>query len=250
MARGKRGFFVFFGILAVSAILGGLYGPSVDATTSGANDMEDSVKTFTQVLAVVEHSYAKPVNVDKAVYNGAIPGMLSVLDPHSSFFDKRAFALLREDQHGRYFGVGMQIGPESGRTVVIAPFPGSPAYKAGIRPGDVILEVDDKSCKGLTTDQVANLLKGPRGTVVHVSVGREGWKEPLSFTITRGEIPSRKVYEDDEVFAFHDINPVAPVHFMLIPKRHIGSLMDASADTGPTSWCRHAPAGSSEALAA
>jgi carboxyl-terminal processing protease len=193
MARGKRGFFVFFGILAVSAILGGLYGPSVDATTSGANDMEDSVKTFTQVLAVVEHSYAKPVNVDKAVYNGAIPGMLSVLDPHSSFFDKRAFALLREDQHGRYFGVGMQIGPESGRTVVIAPFPGSPAYKAGIRPGDVILEVDDKSCKGLTTDQVANLLKGPRGTVVHVTAGREGWKEPLNFTITRGEIPHNAV---------------------------------------------------------
>jgi carboxyl-terminal processing protease len=193
MARGKRGFFVFFGILAVSAILGGLYGPSVDATTSGANDMEDSVKTFTQVLAVVEHNYAKPVNVDKAVYNGAIPGMLSVLDPHSSFFDKRAFALLREDQHGRYFGVGMQIGPESGRTVVIAPFPGSPAYKAGIRPGDVILEVDNKSCKGLTTDQVANLLKGPRGTVVHVTAGREGWKEPLNFTITRGEIPHNAV---------------------------------------------------------
>jgi carboxyl-terminal processing protease len=193
MVRGKRGILAFFGILAISAILGGFYGPSVGATTSGADNMEQSVKTFTQVLAVVEHDYAKPVDVDKTVYNGAIPGMLAVLDPHSSFFDRRAFTLLREDQHGRYFGVGMQIGPESGRTVVIAPFPGSPAYKAGIRPGDLILKVDDKSCKGLTTDQVANLLKGPRGTVVHVTVGREGWKEPLSFTITRGEIPHNAV---------------------------------------------------------
>jgi carboxyl-terminal processing protease len=193
MVRGKRGILAFFGILAVSAILGGFYGPSVGATTSSADQMEQSVKSFTQVLAVVEHDYAKPVTVDKAVYNGAIPGMLSVLDPHSSFFDQRAFTLLREDQHGRYFGVGMQIGPESGRTVVIAPFPGSPAYKAGIRPGDVILKVDDKSCKGLTTDQVANLLKGPRSTVVHVTVGREGWKEPLNFTITRGEIPHNAV---------------------------------------------------------
>jgi carboxyl-terminal processing protease len=193
MVRGKRAFFVLIAILGVSTLLGGLYGPSVRATATRTNDLEQSVKTFTQVLAVVQQNYAKPVNVDGAVYHGAIPGMLEVLDPHSSFFDKKAFALLREDQHGRYFGVGMQIGPESGRTVVIAPFPGSPAYKAGIRPGDVILKVDEKSCKGLSTDQVANLLKGPRGTIVHVSVGREGWNKPLDFTITRGVIPHKSV---------------------------------------------------------
>lgn len=188
MVRGRRAFLILAVVVAVSAGLGGFYGPAVRATAQGGNDIEDSVKTFTHVLAIVQHNYAKPVNVDAAIYHGAIPGMLAVLDPHSSFFDKKAFALLEEDQRGQYYGVGMEIGPESGRTVVIFPFPDSPAYKAGIRPGDVILKVDDKPCRGLTTDQVAALLKGPRGTVVHITVGREGWDQPFDFTITRDAI--------------------------------------------------------------
>ncbi len=193
MVRGKRAFLVLIAVLAISACLGGILGPSVRATASGKTNIEQSVTTFTQVLSAVESDYAKPVGVDRAIYRGAIPGMLAVLDPHSSFFDEKEFSLLREDQNGRYFGVGMQIGPESGRTVVIAPYPGSPAIEAGLRPGDVILEVDGKSCKGLTTDQVANLLKGPLNTIVHVTVGREGWKQPLNFTITRQEIAHKSV---------------------------------------------------------
>ena len=193
MAGGKRAFIVLIAVLAISACLGGLFGPSVRATASDKTTVEQSVKTFTKVLSVVENDYAKPVDVNRAIYHGAIPDMLAVLDPHSTFFDKKQFALLREDQNGRYFGVGMQIGPESGRTVVIAPYPGSPALEAGLRPGDVILSVDGKSCKGLTTDQVANLLKGPLGTIVHVTVEREGWKKPLDFTITRQEISHKTV---------------------------------------------------------
>ena len=77
-------------VLAVSAVLGGLYGPSVRATAAGQNDMQDSVKSFTRVLSVVEHNYADPVDTDKVIYDGAIPGMLHVLDPHSNFFDPAA----------------------------------------------------------------------------------------------------------------------------------------------------------------
>ena len=114
--------------------------------------------------------------------------MLRTLDPHSNFFDPRDYQLLREDQKGHYYGIGMQVGPRDGRTVVMAPFPGSPAYKAGLRPGDVIETVDGKPANNLTTTEVADLLKGPRGTEVTVTVSREGAADPLSFTLVRDEI--------------------------------------------------------------
>ncbi len=176
-------------VLAVSAILGGLYGPSVRATAAGQNDMQDSVKSFTHVLSVVERNYADPVDTDKVIYDGAIPGMLRVLDPHSNFFDPKQYALFKEEQEGKYYGVGMTVQQRENQTVVLSPFVGSPAYKAGIRPGDIILKVDGKSCDGLTTTEVADMLKGAKGTVVHISLGREGWDKPIEVTVTRDEIP-------------------------------------------------------------
>jgi carboxyl-terminal processing protease len=185
----RRGVVVLIIVLAVSAVLGGLYGPSVRATAAGQNDMQDSVKSFTHVLSVVERNYAEPVDTDKVIYDGAIPGMLRVLDPHSNFFDPKQYALFKEEQQGKYYGVGMTVQQRENQTVVLAPFVGSPAYKAGIRPGDIILKVDGKSCDGLTTTEVADMLKGAKGTVVHISLGREGWEKPIEVTVTRDEIP-------------------------------------------------------------
>lgn len=193
MESGRRGVFLVVAILAVSAVLGGIYGPSVRATAAGADDVHQSVRDFSRVLAIVEQNYADPVDVEKVINSGAIPGMLRVLDPHSNFFDARQFAILREDQRGKYYGVGMSVAPREGHTVVLAPFLGSPAYKAGIRPGDIILKVDDKPCEGLSTSDVADLLKGPKGTVVKITIGREGFTEPLNFVVTRDEIPRHGV---------------------------------------------------------
>src|SRR5579864_1968825 len=189
----RRGALLVLGVLVVSAVLGGVYGPSVRATASGTTDLQDSIKSFTKVLAVVQQDHALPVDTDHAIYDGAIPGMLRVLDPHSTFFDPRQYALLREDQRGKYYGVGMNVGPQENHTVVLAPMSGSPAAKAGIRPGDIIHSVDGKPCDGLTTSEVADLLKGPKGTVVHVNMVREGYAQPLTFTITRDEIPKHSV---------------------------------------------------------
>ncbi len=185
----RRGVVVLVVVLGISAVLGGLYGPSVRATAAGQNDLQDSVKSFTHVLSVVERNYAEPVDTDKVIYDGAIPGMLRVLDPHSNFFDPKQYALFKEEQQGKYYGVGMTVQQRENQTVVLAPFVGSPAYKAGIRPGDIIQKVDGKSCDGLTTTEVADMLKGAKGTIVHISLGREGWEKPIEVTVTRDEIP-------------------------------------------------------------
>ena len=149
MRSERRGLVIVVAVLLLSAVLGGIYGPNVKATTASADDYQTAVREFTRVLDVVQNNYAEPVDVDKAVYQGAIPGMLRMLDPHSNFFDAKQFALLREDQRGRYYGVGMIVAPRENHTVVMAPYVGAPAYNAGLRPGDVILKVDDKSTEDL-----------------------------------------------------------------------------------------------------
>jgi carboxyl-terminal processing protease len=188
----KRGIVVLITVLGISAVLGGLFGPTLRARASSTGtsetELQDSVKSFTHVLSVVERNYADPVDTDKVIYDGAIPGMLHVLDPHSNFFDPKQYALFKEEQQGKYYGVGMTISQRDNQTVVLAPFVGSPAYKAGIRPGDVVLKVEGKSCDGLTGTEVAEMLKGPKGTVVHISLGREGWDKPIEVAVTRDEI--------------------------------------------------------------
>lgn len=190
-------------VVAAGTVAGGLYGPKMEATTVGSRDdagVQSSLQDFTRIYDIVQREYADPVDPNKAIYGpenaaaiGAIPGMLRTLDPHSNFFDPHTFAQLREEQEGKYYGVGMTIAPridKSGKlaTFVQAPIPGSPAFKAGLRPGDIIWKIDGKTAEGLNTNQVADLLKGPKGTVVHVEIQREGYEQPVDFTITRDQI--------------------------------------------------------------
>ena len=193
MKSERRGLVLVVAVILISAVLGGIYGPNVGASPSSSEDEHTAIRQFTNVLDVVQANYAEPVDVDKAVYQGAIPGMLRVLDPHSNFFDARQFGLLREEQRGKYYGVGMIVAPRESKTVVVQPYVGAPAFNAGIRPGDVIMKVDDKSTDGLTTSDVADLLKGPKGTVVKITVSREGYEQQLVFTVTRDEIPRHSV---------------------------------------------------------
>lgn len=195
MATQRRSVLVFPLIVLGCSLLGGYLGPGLPGASAATpeDDIKSSMRTFTKVLNVVEENAAETVNPDKSIYKGAIPGMLRTLDPHSSFFDPKDYQALREDQKGHYYGVGMTVGPRNGKTIVISPFTGAPAYKAGIRPGDVIVEVNDKKTDNLTTTEIADLLKGPRGTIVQVVVQREGVEKPITFNITRDEINRKSV---------------------------------------------------------
>lgn len=189
MESPRRGALLIVVILGISAILGGLIGPSLKATAAGADDLQDSVKSFARVLTLVQQNYAEPVDVSKLVYDGAIPGMLHMLDPHSYFFDPKQFSKLMEEQRGNYYGVGMRIFPEGDRTVVGSPMMNSPAGRAGIKPGDVIAAVDGTPIKGMDSTKVAEMLKGPRGTVVTITLSRVGAPKPIVVNVTRDEIP-------------------------------------------------------------
>jgi carboxyl-terminal processing protease len=191
MPSRRRSFFVVPAFLALCSLSAGLFfsgGHVKAASTSNEEQLSQSLKAFTKVFDVVEANFADTVKPEKAIYKGAIPGMLRTLDPHSNFFDPKDYKDLRTEQSGRYSGVGMLVGARNDRTIVLAPFAGYPAYKAGLRAGDVLLEIDDKKTDGLNTTEIADRLKGTKGTHVQIKVQREGSELPITFNITRAEI--------------------------------------------------------------
>ena len=238
--RTRRALFSVTIFLATCALLGSFISNKVAAqSASDESTLRDSLHQFTGVYSLVEQNYAEPLDADKidrAIYDGAIPGMLHALDPHSNFYDPKAFAQMREEQHGKYYGVGMTIQPLADKAgvlhvMVLAPFEGTPAFKAGIRPGDLILSVDGKSADGLDSAAVAAMLKGPKGTHVLVSIEREGHNGPLAFDLVRDEIPRDSV---DLAFLFKPgIGYIHVTNFMETTSREVGDALDNFQAAGP-----------------
>ncbi|HEY9138674.1 MAG TPA: S41 family peptidase [Terriglobus sp.] len=235
--RSRRALVSLSLFFATCAVGGSLVNNSVNAqSATDESTVRDSLHQFTDVYSLVEQNYADKLDqdhVDKIIYDGAIPSMLHVLDPHSNFYDPKAYAQMREDQHGRYYGVGMHIQPQINkdgvqRVIVIDTFDGSPAFKSGIRPGDAILTIDGKNADGMDSLAVSNLLKGAKGTHVTVQMLREGQDKPISFDLVRDEIPRPSVDLAD--FIRPGIGYIHVTQFMETTSHEVG---DALAKFGP-----------------
>ena len=170
--------------VVVSALVGGLFGSSVAARQ---DEVSQQYRVFTSALAAIDREYVDDVPSDRLVYS-AIDGMLKTLDPHSSFFDPKSYAQMRERQEGKYYGLGIQIQVIDGDITVMSIFEGSPAYKKGLRRGDVIARIAGADAKGWTSEQAVAKLKGPKGTTVNISLRRRGYDGLIDLDVERDEV--------------------------------------------------------------
>ncbi|MEO6239088.1 MAG: S41 family peptidase [Vicinamibacterales bacterium] len=178
----------FFSVAALavllSALVGGIVGSSAQATQ---DQVSQQYRIFTTALAAVDREYVENVPSDRLIYD-AIGGMLQTLDPHSSFFDPKQYAQMRERQEGKYYGLGISIQVIDGDINVMSLFEGSPAYRSGIRRGDVIARIKGEDTKNWTSEQAVKQLKGPKGTKVNISIRRPGYDKLIDMDVERDAV--------------------------------------------------------------
>jgi carboxyl-terminal processing protease len=176
-------------LLAVSTVAGGLLGGRVLAGTSR---LSDQVRLYSAVLDAIEANYAEDLKSDKLV-SASIREMLRTLDPHSNFLETKDYSKFQEKQKGSYYGLGITVQAIDGNITVVSPFEGTPAYRLGIRAGDVISRIEGEDARGMPIDDAVKRLRGPKGTAVRVTIVRQGYDAPLEFTVIRDEIPLHAV---------------------------------------------------------
>ncbi|MBT8112933.1 MAG: S41 family peptidase, partial [Gammaproteobacteria bacterium] len=162
-----------------------------DKEMASALPLED-LRTFTDVYARIKQDYVTDVD-DSDLLKNAIRGMLAGLDPHSSYLDEEQFRELQIGTSGEFGGLGIEVGMENGFVKVIAPIDDTPADRAGVKAGDLIIKLDDKSVKGLTLEEAVKLMRGKKGSDIVLTIVREGEDAPLDLTLTRDVIRVRSV---------------------------------------------------------
>jgi len=152
----------------------------------------EDLRVFTDVYARIKQDYVTEVD-DSMLIENAIRGMLSGLDPHSSFLDEEQFRELQIGTSGEFGGLGIEVGMENGFVKVIAPIDDTPAERAGVKAGDLIIRLDGKSVKGLALEEAVKLMRGKKGSKIDLTILREGEDSPLNIIITRDVIRVRSV---------------------------------------------------------
>lgn len=171
---------------------GVIIGKGLRSALSAETETYQELKVFSEVLSLVQKNYVEETKGKDLVY-GAIRGMLNILDPHSAFMSPEMYKEIQVDTRGEFGGLGIQIGIKEGRLAVIAPIEETPAEKAGIKAGDIILKVDDESTKEMTLMDAVQKMRGPKGSKVALTIQREGKDEPLVFSLIRDIIKIESV---------------------------------------------------------
>jgi len=194
-------------ILASGVILGlmlsiGTGVMAIKENSSGAIPLE-ALRAFTDAYARIKNDYVEEVD-DKELLENAIRGMLTGLDPHSSYLNAEEFKDLQIGTSGEFGGLGIEVGMESGFVKVISPIDDTPAQRAGVHAGDLIVKLDDKPVKGMTLNDAVKIMRGKPGTVLTLTIVREGEEKPLSIPITRAVIKVKSVKSKilDEGFGY------------------------------------------------
>jgi carboxyl-terminal processing protease len=176
-------------ILIGSTLAGGLLGNRVLA---GGGQLSDEMRLYSAMLATIEQEYVEEVPSDRLV-SASIRQMLRTLDPHSSFFEQKDYQTMQERQKGQYYGLGISVQSVDGNITVVAPFEGTPAHRLGIRAGDIISRIEGEDARGMGIDEAVKKLRGPKGTPVQITIVRQGYEDPLEFTVIRDAIPLHSV---------------------------------------------------------
>ncbi|MEM1204685.1 MAG: S41 family peptidase [Acidobacteriota bacterium] len=187
MSRPWRNFAIL--LFIGSLLFGGLVGEKLLAVS---DETQGQIRLYTELLQAAHESYGAEVEYRDLVY-ASINGMLRTLDPHTNFLTPEDYEEMRERQQASFFGLGILVSKRNGELTVISPIEGTPAWRLGLRAGDIISMIEGEPTDTMSLDEAVTKLKGPKGTQVNVAITRRGLDEPLQMAITRAEIPQNTV---------------------------------------------------------
>jgi len=190
-----RSKFEKFGLITAGAALGIMLSLNFSAIAEKDNKAQlplDELRSFAEVFGKIKSDYVEPVD-DKKLISEAINGMVSGLDPHSAYLDVDAFKDLQAGTQGEFGGLGIEVGMEDGLVKVVSPIEDSPAYKAGLKSGDLIMKLDEALVKGMSLNDAVKRMRGKPDTQIVLTVLRKGENKPLIFTLTRAVIKTQSI---------------------------------------------------------
>src|SRR5947207_1763520 len=183
------------GFILVGAVAGVLISLNFQAIADRAGRAPlpiEELRAFTEVFGAIKTNYVEPVE-DKKLITEAINGMLTGLDPHSAYLDQEAFKELQVGTQGQFGGLGIEVGMEDGFVKVISPIEDTPAFRAGVKPGDLIIKLDDTPVKGMSLNDAVKKMRGKPNTQITLTISRKGESAPIIVTLTRAIIKVQSV---------------------------------------------------------